>query len=93
MAITNLVKTVAVKKPDGTMDQDRSFGVSFNNVIDERSSKGNYTLAQFFDSYDSFLKTSFFVYRGVDKPENTKIALWIDTNSNNKEDLGLNSLD
>ena len=89
MATTNLVRTVAVKREDGTMDQDRSFGISFNNVIDERSNKGNYSLAQFFDSYDNFLKTSFFVYRGNTKPANTKIALWIDTSTDNQADLDL----
>ena len=89
MATSNLVKSVAVKKEDGNMDTERFFGVNFDHVIDERASKGNYTLAQFFDNYDAFMKNSFFVYRGNTKPTNTKIALWIDTSTNNQAGLDL----
>lgn len=89
MATIDLVKSVAIKKEDGTPEADRYFGVSFENVIDERASKGNYSLAQFFDSYDAFMKENFFVYRGTDKPANTKVALWIQTGVTNQDDLDL----
>lgn len=86
----NLVTKLTVKREDGTLDPEiKQFGVNFENVIDSRGSKGNYTLAQFFDNYDAFMKNSFFVYRGSTVPANTKIALWIDTGHNNQEDLDL----
>lgn len=90
MATSNLVSKLTVKKEDGNLDREiKQFGVTFKNVIDDRGSKGNYTLAQFFDNYDAFMKNSFFVYRGDTEPVNTRIALWIDTDHTNQEDLDL----
>ena len=90
MATIDLVKSVAIKREDGTLDPEiKQFGVTFKDVIDDRGSKGNYTLAQFFDNYDAFMKNSFFVYRGNTEPDNTKIALWIDTSTNNQAGLDL----
>lgn len=90
MATSNLVTKLTTKREDGTLDPTQKyFGVNFEHVIDERASKGNYTLAQFFDNYDAFMKNSFFVYRGSTKPDNTKIALWIDTSTNNQAGLDL----
>ena len=90
MATSNLVSKLTVKKEDGNLDREiKQFGVTFKNVIDDRGSKGNYTLAQFFDNYDAFMKNSFFVYRGDTEPANTRIALWIDTDHTNQEDLDL----
>lgn len=91
MATTkNLVTKLTTKREDGTLDPEiKQFGVTFKNVVDDRGSKGNYTLAQFFDNYDAFMKNSFFVYRGSTVPDNTRIALWIDTSTNNQAGLDL----
>ena len=90
MATSNLVSKLTVKKEDGNLDREiKQFGVTFKNVIDDRGSKGNYTLAQFFDNYDAFMKNSFFVYRGNIEPDNQRIALWIDTRYTNQDGLDL----
>lgn len=85
MATNNLVKTVAVKSEDGTLGSDFKIGAGFNEIVDDRAGKGNYSLAQFFDNYMDFMKNSFFVYYGTDEPANTHIPLWIDTSKSNQD--------
>lgn len=87
MATSNLVKTVATKQEDGTLGNDYKFGVSFNEVVDDRPGKTSYSLAQFFDNYISYMKSTYFVYRGTDTPKNQKIGLWIDTGHSNQDNL------
>lgn len=78
---TKLVTQIAQKDDSGTIDygEEKSLGVSFGNVYDERSGSGNYTLQQLFDHYINYMKNANFVYQGATQPTNTHVALWIDT--------------
>lgn len=87
MAQTNLVKEVAIKQNDGTLGSYYKIGGSFSEIVDTRTGKGNYSLAQFFDNYLNFMKNTTFVYAGVDKPANTHIGLWLDTGHSNQDNL------
>lgn len=89
MATTNLVKTVAIKSDEGTLGSDYKLSSSFQDIIDNRQGKGNYTLAQFFDNYISFMRNGNFIYMGNTQPTNTHIAIWIDTSTNNQADLAI----
>lgn len=57
MAVKSFVKKVGKKAKDGSLTLPYSeFGVGFENVVDTRRDKGNYSLAQFFDNYMDFMK-------------------------------------
>lgn len=85
MAEKKLVKQVAIKQDNGSMGTPYKVGASFEEIIDERKGKGNYTLAQFFDNYLEFMKNTTFVYEGPTKPENQHIGIWIDTSKTNQD--------
>lgn len=85
MATRNLVQTVAIKGEDGLLGNDFRIGAGFEDIIDSRIGRGNYSLAQFFDNYTSFMKNSFFVDYGIIPPSNTHIPIWIDTSSTNQD--------
>ena len=85
MAIKSFVKKVGKKAKDGSLTLPYSeFGVGFDNVVDTRMDKGNYSLAQFFDNYMDFMKNTTFVYTGKTQPTNTHVGIWIDTSSSNQ---------
>lgn len=85
MAVKSFVKKVGQKAKDGSLTLPYSeFGVGFENVVDTRSDKGNYSLAQFFDNYMDFMKNTTFVYTGKTQPTNTHVGIWIDTSSSNQ---------
>lgn len=85
MAVKSFVKKVGQKAKDGSLIMPYSeFGVGFENVVDTRSNKGNYSLAQFFDNYMDFMKNTTFVYTGKTQPTNTHVGIWIDTSSSNQ---------
>lgn len=57
MAVKSFVKKVGQKARDGSLTMPYSeFGVGFENVVDTRKDKGNYSLAQFFDNYMDYMK-------------------------------------
>ena len=85
MAETNLVKQVAVKQEDGSLGSYVKLGASFEEIVDSRRDKGNFSLAQFFDNYMDFMKNTTFVYSGPNKPENNHIGFWIDTSKTNQD--------
>ena len=81
MAVKSFVKKVGQKAKDDSLTMPYSeFGVGFDNVVDTRKDKGNYSLAQFFD----FMKNTTFVYTGKTQPTNTHVGIWIDTSSSNQ---------
>lgn len=85
MAVKSFVKKVGKKAKDGSLTLPYSeFGVGFENVVDTRRDKGNYSLAQFFDNYMDFMKNTTFVYTGKAQPANTHVGIWIDTSSSNQ---------
>lgn len=85
MAVKSFVKKVGKKAKDGSLTLPySSFGVGFENVVDTRMDKGNYSLAQFFDNYMDFMKNTTFVYTGKTQPTNTHVGIWIDTSSSNQ---------
>lgn len=85
MATKSFVKKVGEKAKDGSLTTPYSeFGVGFDNVVDTRSGKGNYSLAQFFDNYIDYMKNTTFVYTGKVQPKNTHVGIWIDTSSSNQ---------
>ena len=85
MAVKSFVKKVGQKAKDGSLTMPYSaFGVGFENVVDTRRDKGNYSLAQFFDNYMDFMKNTTFVYTGKTQPTNTHVGIWIDTSSSNQ---------
>lgn len=85
MAVKSFVKKVGQKAKDGSLTMPYSeFGVGFENVVDTRSGKGNYSLAQFFDNYMDYMKNTTFVYTGKTQPTNTHVGIWIDTSSSNQ---------
>ena len=85
MAVKSFVKMVGQKAKDGSLTLPYSeFGVGFENVVDTRRDKGNYSLAQFFDNYMNFMKNTTFVYTGKTQPANSLIGIWIDTSSSNQ---------
>ena len=85
MAVKSFVKKVGQKAKDGSLTLPYSeFGVGFENVVDTRSDKGNYSLAQFFDNYMDYMKNTTFVYTGKTQPTNTHVGIWIDTSSSNQ---------
>lgn len=83
MATNTSIKKVSQKGKDGILSSPVSLGANFENVIDERLNKGNYSLAQFFDSYIDFIKNSYFVHYGKTAPVNSHTSIWIDTNYDN----------
>lgn len=85
MAQKNLVNQVGVKSDTGEMGSYYSFGATFSEIVDTRTNKGNYSLAQFFDNYMSFMKNTTFVYTGKTTPKNTHVGIWIDTNKTNHD--------
>lgn len=85
MAVKSFVKKVGQKAKDGSLTMPYSeFGVDFENVVDTRRDKGNYSLAQFFDNYMDFMKNTTFVHTGKTQPTNTHVGIWIDTSSSNQ---------
>lgn len=88
MSTSTLVKEVAQKSQEGQLQTPVQFGVKFEDVIDTRSGKGNYSLAQLFDAYIDYMKNANFVYSGDTKPVNTHMSLWIDTSITNHENYG-----
>ena len=85
MAVKSFVKKVGQKAKDGSLTMPYSeFGVDFENVVDTRKDKGNYSLAQFFDNYMDYMKNTTFVYTGKTQPTNTHVGIWIDTSSSNQ---------
>lgn len=85
MAVKSFVKKVGQKAKDGSLTLPYSeFGVGFENVVDMRKDKGNYSLAQFFDNYMDYMKNTTFVYTGKTQPTNTHVGIWIDTSSSNQ---------
>lgn len=85
MATKPLVKDVGIKQENGLApDPYYKFGAAFSEIIDDRSGRGNYTLAQFFDDYTEFMKTTTFVYSGANKPVNKHVGIWIDTSQSNQ---------
>ena len=85
MAVKSFIKKVGQKAKDGSLTLPYSeFGVGFDNVVDTRSGKGNYSLAQFFDNYMDYMKNTTFVYIGKTQPTNTHVGIWIDTSSSNQ---------
>ena len=85
MAVKSFIKKVGQKAKDGSLTLPYSeFGVGFDNVVDTRSGKGNYSLAQFFDNYMDYMKNTTFVYTGKTQPSNTHVGIWIDTSSSNQ---------
>lgn len=89
MATNTSVKKVSQKGKDGILSSPVSFGVSFDNVVDERVGKGNYSLAQLFDSYMDFIQNSNFVYSGPTTPVNAHTTIWIDTAHTNHDTYGV----
>lgn len=85
---TNLVNQVLKKNDKGEPEGPYNFGTDFNNVIDTRIGKSGYTLAQFFDNYEAFMKNTTFVYSGENNPKNTHIGIWIDTSVTNADQIG-----
>lgn len=79
-----LLKDVSVKQDTGDMSSPTPVGVLFENVVDSRSNKGNYTLQQFFDNYMAYMQAANFIYYGTEKPTNTHIKIWIDTSKTNQ---------
>lgn len=85
MAVKSFIKKVGQKAKDGSLTMPYSeFGVGFDNVVDTRSGKGNYSLAQFFDNYINYMNNATFVYTGKTQPTNTHVGIWIDTSSSNQ---------
>ena len=85
MAVKSFIKKVGQKAKDGSLTLPYSeFGVGFDNVVDTRSGKGNYSLAQFFDNYMDYMKNTTFVYTGKTQPTNAHVGIWIDTSSSNQ---------
>ena len=85
MAVKSFVKKVGQKAKDGSLTLPYSeFGVGFENVVDTRKDKDNYSLAQFFDNYMDYMKNTTFVYTGKTQPTNTHVGIWIDTSSSNQ---------
>lgn len=84
MASKNVVNKVYQKDEAGLLDSGHAIGATFSDVVDSRSSKGNYSLEQFFDNYLDFMSNSFFVYYGENTPKNNHVALWIDTARTNQ---------
>lgn len=83
MAEKKLVRQVTVKGEDGQLGNPYSIGATFEEIVDTRAGKGNYSLAQFFDNYIDFMNSTNFVAYGDTKPANTHARLWIDTSSSN----------
>lgn len=85
---TYLVNQILKKNEKGESEGPYNFGVNFNNIIDTRTGKAGYTLAQFFDNYENFMKNTTFVYSGENTPQNTHIGIWIDTSETNADQIG-----
>lgn len=79
-----LLQDVSIKRDTGDLSSPTPVGVTFDNVIDSRAAKGNYTLAQFLDSYLEFMQGADFIYHGSVKPTNTHVKLWLDTSTTNQ---------
>lgn len=77
-----LVRKIAEKQEDGSLGQDNTIGATFADVVDaERVGATGYSLDQLMDSYMAFMAANPFTYVGNEEPDNTHIALWIDTGS------------
>lgn len=75
-----LVRKVAEKQQNGTLGADSTIGATFADVVDaERVGATGYSLDQLMDSYMAFMAANPFTYVGNEEPDNTHIALWIDT--------------
>ena len=75
-----LIRKVAEKQTDGTLGNDNTIGATFEDVVDaERIGATGYSLDQFIDSYLAFMAANPFTYVGNEEPDNTHIALWVDT--------------
>lgn len=75
-----LVRKIAQKQEDGTLGQDNTIGAIFTDIVDaERVGATGYSLDQFIDSYIAFMTSAPFIYSGNEEPDNSHIALWIDT--------------
>lgn len=87
----DIVREISEKQESGQMSSYSPLGALFENVIDTREGKGNYTLAQFFDSYYNFITNSDFVYWSDDgtPPVNQKVAMWVDASITNHEQWGI----
>ena len=83
MAEKKLVRQVTVKGEDGQLGNPYSIGATFEEIVDTRAGKGNYSLAQFFDNYVDFMNSTSFIAYGDTKPTNTHVRFWIDTSSSN----------
>lgn len=92
MAQKNLVREVIRKNDDGTLEASQIIGASFDDVIDTRANKGNYTLSQFFDNYIDYMNNTTFVSRGTVSPANTHIGVWIDETQTNQDENYLSTL-
>lgn len=84
MAQKSLVQQVAVKQDNGTMSSMTNIGATFDNVIDSRIGKGNYSLTQFFDAFMEYMQSADFVYYGATEPLNHHHRIWIDTGHSNQ---------
>lgn len=84
MSNSTLVTKVLRKNETGELQTPVTIGVDFDNVIDTRSNKGGYSLAQFFDAYVDYMNGTDFIYYGANQPQNTHTALWIDTSVTNQ---------
>lgn len=88
MANKKIIRSAAVKQPDGTLADELPFGSTFADVIDaagSRTGATGYSLAQFFDSYIGFVNNSPLTYVGATHPTNSHVKLWIDTSVTNQD--------
>lgn len=83
-----IVRQVSEKNENGTLNDPVPIGATFETVVDTRATKGNHTLAQFFDSYIDFMTNADFVYKGATEPTNGKTAVWVDTSHASSEYWG-----
>lgn len=82
-----VVYGIQEKLENGALGSMNRIGSTFEYVIDDRTGKGNYSLAQLFDSYMAFLEGADFIYYGSEKPSNTHTRIWIDTSQSNLDVL------
>ena len=73
------LQNVAVKQDTGDVGTPVPISATFENVIDNREGKGNYTVAQLFDAFMDFITNADFVYYGAEPPANEHMRIWIDT--------------
>ena len=75
------VDSLSIKQADGTIGEERYIGVPFDRVFDSRRDGQGATLQQLYDNYSDFIKTSDFIYYGMDEPDNHRIRIWVDTSA------------